>query len=475
MKKYGYLCLDFEFNGTAEAVLNVVCVAYKAYTAGGSLVTSDAIWLEGDEDARIRFANFMLDARDTYQILSYSAEAEAQSLLSLDIEPLQFKWVDLYIEYRMFANSNNAVCCGRHLVDGSVRFIKAKVNKYQDDPEYPDYGGHEEPDGTDIVSGGDIRYNLSAAVFKLLGGVKIDTAHKEAMRQAIIHSTYVNNPEEKEAILKYCLSDVEYLFRLFTQIYNGVSDLYSDSSINLIEEMWSRGEYAVRTAHMVRTGMPLDWERLQNFIASVGAISGEMAEQVNLMTRDALHDFVRVMLPREKGKPKKFAWVYNGEGTKGLARIFSFSPKDRKWHRDNGLLSAWIKQTYGTDWPLTDTGGYKMDRESWDARGSDVRPSLPTVPDQMLRWCKFDSALRGFSTPKGATQPEFLDRVGSDRRCRPHYGIFRAQTSRSQPAATGYILLKPSWMRTLLLPKAGRACTSIDFSSQEVLIEKKSR
>ena len=48
--------------------------------------------------------------------------------------------------------------------------------------------------------------------------------------------------------------------------------------------------------------------------------------------------------------------------------------------------------------------------------------------------------------------------------------IYGAQSSRSQPAATGFLFLKPAWMRSLCQPNRGRAIASFDYGSQEFLI-----
>jgi DNA polymerase-1 len=48
--------------------------------------------------------------------------------------------------------------------------------------------------------------------------------------------------------------------------------------------------------------------------------------------------------------------------------------------------------------------------------------------------------------------------------------IFGAQSGRSQPAASGFMFLKPAWMRSLVMPAPGKFIAGIDFGQQEFFL-----
>jgi DNA polymerase I-like protein with 3'-5' exonuclease and polymerase domains len=70
----------------------------------------------------------------------------------------------------------------------------------------------------------------------------------------------------------------------------------------------------------------------------------------------------------------------------------------------------------------------------------------------------------------GSKRRSFWEVVGDDHRVRPYFGIYGAQSARSQPAATGFLPLKANWMRAFIQPPKGRAIVGIDYGSQEFLI-----
>jgi hypothetical protein len=89
---------------------------------------------------------------------------------------------------------------------------------------------------------------------------------------------------------------------------------------------------------------------------------------------------------------------------------------------------------------------------------------------QMVRFLKLKQNLFGFVSSPDKKRRSFWDYVGSDGMVRPYMNIYGAQTSRTQPASTGFMFLKPAWMRALVVPPKGKAMAGIDFGSQEFLL-----
>jgi hypothetical protein len=87
----------------------------------------------------------------------------------------------------------------------------------------------------------------------------------------------------------------------------------------------------------------------------------------------------------------------------------------------------------------------------------------------MVRFLKLKQSLYGFSA-SGGKRKNFWDSVGPDGRVRPYMNHYGAQSSRSQPAASGFMFLKPAWMRALVTPDKDRFMASIDYGQQEFFI-----
>src|SRR5690606_11263730 len=75
----------------------------------------------------------------------------------------------------------------------------------------------------------------------------------------------------------------------------------------------------------------------------------------------------------------------------------------------------------------------------------------------------------GFSESNGERKG-FWDSVGKDGRVRPYMHIYGAQSSRSQPAANGFMFLKPAWMRSLVEPAKGKFIAGVDYGQQEFFL-----
>ena len=423
-KKYCFI--DFEFNRTSEEFVTLVCVAFQV--EGSPL---QEVWLEGYPNARKDLKDFFYSMKDTHIFTAYSVEAEARSFLSLGLTPTDFYWLDLYIEYRMILNHNHGLSYGKQLIDGYVRYTNPPINKWKATEEQKKKGRHDKP-----------RFGLDAACFNLLG-VEIDSKHKKFMRNRIIAGGPFST-QEKIDILKYCGEDVVHLKSLRDKIVQAFKGLSTELPTDFyIDECLLRGEYAARTAIMVSKGYPVDVDRLRNFIAAVPMLQNEMKEDVNNKTRDEVGFDIYVWNKREQRY------------------------KERQKRCKEYIATLKIK-----DWMKTDKGDYSLSLEAFERQTSARHTYKDTFLDQMLRVKKFQQSLNGFLPPPktGKKKKVFTDYMGSDGRARPHMGIFVAQSSRSQPAATGFIPLKAAWMRCMIQPQPGRLCCGIDWGSQEFLI-----
>ena len=425
MKKYCFI--DYEFRGFNERFLNVVSVSYE--TTEGE---KETIWLYKDEQAQEDHIDRMVELRDEgYIFVAYAVTAEARCFETLltkfgwDLKAWDFQWIDLYLEWRMILNHNSKYTLGKHLVGGKVVDIQDR-KKWRSD-----------------VKAFKAEYGMGACVFKLLGE-KIDTKRKNQVRDIIIKGE--NLGRHIDEILEYNESDIEYLPRTLEKILEVYKDEFEpedyDRQVN--KSMFSRSDYAARTAEMEAFGYPCDYTSTKSFSDSVPVILFRLQKEIN----ELFPDIEPFKLDVKKGR---YSW--NQIAT-------------RKWV---------AKSPYRNKWRMTDGGkknipAYSLSRDAFSDHFH-ARHEFPKdcFGSQIKRYLTFKQNLNGF-LPAGKGKNSFWDSVGSDRRVRPYMGIYGSQSSRSQPKATGFLFLKSAWMRSLCMPDAGRACTGIDYKSEEFLL-----
>jgi len=248
-----FICIDFEFFDTAEKDLNLVCCSFS--DSAGEF--SYDYWLLDHEVNQLELVKELEYCRDNgYIFRAHNVVAEARALLSLGLDPTEFKWVDTFAEWRCLTNHNHDLQYGYHLVKGKIKNLKPPRPKWQ----------REEGESTS----GKLTHSLSEMVYKLLE-VEIDTDHKTEMRNIIISGNVDLIEENRSKIMEYCRSDIQYLdkcFRSMVKKYIGLNVLRN----SLLEEMLWRGETMARTAIMEREGYPIDYQATKNFSNSVDDI-----------------------------------------------------------------------------------------------------------------------------------------------------------------------------------------------------------
>jgi hypothetical protein len=399
------LILDYEFNGTKEKCLNLVSCAATVYD-GEKVIEEQDWWLHKDE-AQQRHHRLFLERHQDAVIVAFGAEAEASSIISLGLDPLKWKWVCLHLEYRCLQNHSHELMHGLQLIDGEV------VRTYP----FGEKG----------------KQNLGAATYKLLGEV-IDTKEKNEVRELIISSPADFSPEQITRILDYGRSDVKYLHKLLKKMV-ALYKRRDPANKTLLKEMFWRGEYAVRTAKMVRLGYPVDVKWLKNFADNAPIVLQECSRDINSQVPLA-----------------PFHWL----------------KKEQRFALRQKVVQDWIHQKHPEGWMLTDTGKYSLALEAFESKYS-FRHDYPRghLGAQMLRFLRLQQSLRGYNPH--AKKSIFND-LGADGRVRAYLNPYGAQSSRTQPASTGFIFLKPAFQRTLVRPPKGRCIGDLDWSSEEFLL-----
>ena len=109
-----YLFFDFEFYNSQESIQNLVCCSLMENNG-----PIESFWLyDGDGINRLR------DRLKKFKgcLVSFNATAEARSLFSLDLNPLDFKWIDLHAEWKAVQNCNDTYSYGCYFKDGVKRY-----------------------------------------------------------------------------------------------------------------------------------------------------------------------------------------------------------------------------------------------------------------------------------------------------------------------------------------------------------------
>lgn len=418
--------IDFEFNGTKEARYNLVSVALDSSVTG---LYSD--WLHQDQEAKADLRTTLLTLRSYGNVLlAYNVDAEAKALISLGLNPIKFKWIDLQAEWKHLTNHNDRLRYGRHFIDGKIKRTFRREYGDQDDKR-----PHDRPP-----------MNLLGCTFKMLNvseeEIKEAYSIKNDLRDFIIKGK--NLESRKDEILSYGESDIHELkdiliamMREYKHLLRGEYD-----SEELIKEMLWRGESVARAAVISATGYPVNREKVINFKNNIPTLIKDCQEDINSQFPE---------------RPP-----------------FKWNKKENRYSVDTKAVKEYINESnYSAIWDKTAKGDMSLSLDAFE-RHYHYRHDFPrdNFGAQFLRWLKLNQSLNGFR-PKSVTaknRDTFFSYYGSDDRAHPYLNSYGAQSSRYQPKATGYLHLKASWMRSLVEPKPGRSIAAIDYGSQEFLL-----
>lgn len=428
--------IDFEYNGTSEKYLNLVCCSLEV---DGKV---EEYWLFNQEKKKLELKQRLKTLRDSgYVFVCWNAIAEGSSFISLRLDPSKGDWIDLQAEWKMLINHNNDWAYGKQLIDG---------RKVTTTP--PVYGQDK------TVSNEKAKTNLVAGAYKLLG-VELDTDHKTKMRDIIIEGNPDKIETNKKAIQDYCTSDIKYLVPMWTEIKKAYRNIFKErtnpvdgKSFNMFQTwddiLW-RGETGVRTALMTCEGYPVDVDKLKAFAKNIPDLMRDLCEDIN-----GQFDF---------DEP-----------------LFKWNNRDQRYSKNTKLMKTIIEESeYKDVWTKTPPstrfpdGSYSLSIDVFEKMFS-WRHDFPRGNpfSQYMRYLKTQRSLNGF-IPKGKTaknKETIFDSLGNDGRVRAYLNPYGSQSGRYQPKATSFIFLKSAWTRSLVSPKRGYVISGVDFKSEEFLL-----
>jgi DNA polymerase I-like protein with 3'-5' exonuclease and polymerase domains len=419
--------IDFEYNGVNQRLLNLVCVSVNFKGKIKSL------WLETGENKEA-LKRFILKYKDE-TFVAYNVAAEAHAFISLGLDPLDFKWIDLMLEYKMLQNCNNKYLYGHQLIRGKEKVTQPKPEWY-DDLESDLDGTESNKEISDKLTEkyegkfAEGESNLAACCYRLLNK-KIDTYHKTKMRDLIIAGGPFTEQDQKD-ITKYCESDVE----LLPSLLKTMEALQGKSPTIEIHDRHYRGKVGAIAGKLTSEGYPVDRQKVEIFQKNIDIAQFNLCETIN----------------KQVGK-----------------ELFKFSPKSKKHVKNMLLLQEEIHSRFKDAWPLTKTQKYKVDSKTFDK----MIPTKYSYKDgdlleQYIRFNSFDSSVKSLRKSEG--DRNFLNYVGPDNRARSWLSPYGAQSGRFQPKSTSFLFLKAAWLRSLCVPAPGRVIIGMDYSQQEFLL-----
>ena len=426
--------VDFEYSGTKEAKLSLICVAFEYKS------NNYEYWLKDPKEFKACKAK-ILELRALGVIfVCWNGIAEGQSFISLGIHPVKCKWIDLQVEWKMLTNHCAKWAYGKQLVAGREVFLPV-----------PEYGGEKNKAKTSLASG----------CFKLLDK-KIDTGHKNEMRDICIRNDAKELEKNREAIQEYCLSDIRNLIPMWLVIKREFNKLMTvktffensptieTMSIDMrpkMSEVLLRGEAMARAAMTTSLGYPVNVDKMRAFSKNVPKILKDLCMDINSQFETPL---------------------------------FKWNNRDQRYSKDTKRMKTLIYNSrYYTLWPKTEPstrfpkGSISLKIEAFEkffSYSHDYPRNCPFA--QYMRYLKTLRSLNGF-VPKAKNAKNkrtIFDSLGNDGRVRSYINPFGSQSARFQPQATSFIPLKSAWMRSLIEPKPGRAICGIDYKSEEFLL-----
>jgi len=413
-----YVYIDFEYNHPEEYFPELVCASWKL----SDCPTTFNCWLYRDQNQKVQLQELLLEyQKQGYTFCSYAVTAEARCFDALGLDPTDFDWVDLYLEWRQVRNCNDEYSYGVYYL-GNMKMKSVPP--------------HLNPKRNEGKNNMQLFFGMQDCCVRLLN-IKPDFYLKKGMRDLILTAPDTFTKEEQSDIMEYCDSDIQYLPQIHQMMTDILFKLLGWNRPRIIRAQLKRGEFSAHVALMESTGIPLDMSAIQNLRKNI-----------------------------ELAKDKLISNLVDN--------YYPFFTKSKKRKRD--LLGTW-RDTYkkfdeflvNCDqidhklWKRTESGRYVND--------DDYLKKFEGIPEikEYREVRKILGQLRWLREPK-ENETDLFDSIGKDGRLRTFFGIYGTQTARNAPAARRFIFAMSAWLRCLIRAPKGYTITEIDYASQEFAI-----
>lgn len=469
--------IDFEYNRSADKDMGLVCCCLQV--DNGPI---ERYWLDDGSDNG-RLAERIIALAD-HIFVGYAIQmAECRCFYALGLDPRQFKWRDLYSEYKWLSNADDRWAYGKFTLTKSkaecvYRFKptlrkqkrmsaeeEEAVKKLQDEECAAESAARgikcvvEKCDQT-LLS---IEYHYGLLTEE---DVENDFKVKSSTRKLILSGFRLDM--HKAQILDYCASDIHLLGELarlimadmekvakephLIVIKGEIKEMMPGDLMPALEIALGMGHWCAQNALYAMRGIPLDKDRLDAVIKYAAQINTELQlgwnadhpEYPLYRIGPSRKDLSSFKLLRTKSPYKKMEITFDSDLFADMARS--------------------LEEIGQFKWKRTKTGDYSGD--------SEYLKEISGKGENDIIYClrKHKDAITSIKsmTPDKNDVIKMLTFIGSDGRQRPNYNPYGTKTGRNAASSTSFLFLGPKWMRILVLPKDG--ICDLDAHSEEVAI-----
>ena len=409
-----FVYLDFEFNRVSDPFVNLVCCSYQINDENPV-----SVWLGKDNLSQLSLASFFTGLKDTHTFVCYSS-AEPRSFMSLHLDPHDFKWIDLFSEWRQCTHNNNECEYGTIFVNGLK--MRSVAPKY-------DARLNKGKNNTRVGAG-------YADCVGLLFEEYIDTKHKKDMRDLIISDPLDFTEEEKTQIMEYCESDIVWLPKILDSLTTKLSKYIRRSKEHIRKIQTYRGKYSCSLAKMENVGFPIKQNYIHHLRRNYESARIKLIEDLN----ENFYPFY------ERKKPKKIELL--GDYVERYDAFESFI-------ESKGLIDKWERSE-------------KSKKLKTDEDTLEKFDGIKEI--HAYRQCKKLIKQLAWLRPVDNKEDDIFNAIGSDGRLRCYFGPYGTQTGRNAPPAKKFIFAMSAWLRCLVHPEEGKCLVAIDYASQEFAI-----
>ena len=422
--------MDTEFHATSDRFYNdLYCCSIVFY---GKMHSFN--FLQDPQKAGEELRQFISSLPTKLTLVSFNLDAEIRFLNTLYGEDrialkLFTNFICLYREYLNLGNRNPEFTHGEvlsHKMKTTRKFKPSQKSENTEDRKY---------------------MNLLNALYKLLG---IHSPTHMAAKNNLTRLCASGDRKElilqQDALVSYCEDDTRNLPALLQKMWNYYREHFPETDPQTLkEQILFRGLYAEMITYKIQKGYYLDIPKLMCLMGNVPFILRDIA--LNILER-----WPQYVTFEWKGEAGRF--VFKKEA------VFEYLKKKPK-------LRKLFGETPGGDISLSTEFFEKIFPNKHSLKEDDYL-------QQVYKYLYTRNSLIGLS-PQAQTDPSKRPKFGNyfcrkDGLIRPRFNDFGSQTSRNQPAANGYLLLKPAWTRVLLIPPPDHCMIVSDISREEVLI-----
>ena len=425
-----YLYLDFEFSHSNKRYVNLICATDsngESWKFRGAETFS--------EIPRIKEYLSRYKGEDLC-LVAYGLDAELRSLFSLlkvnTLKELPFThYLCLHTEHKYFANKSKKYLYGEVVHDG-----KLKERKYL---------GHHRM-RAEIAE--DRKYiNLLNALWKFCHIFEEEhVLHKAVYRDICIKGDELEIIQNIDYITEYCAMDTRHLPTLHAEMMKAGIEAVGGEDQEYLKQSLARGTYTAICAEKSQRGYKINATAYYNIKASFPKIVNKICEHI-LKTFPKYETFRYDMATGRYVFQKSAVIEFLKTQPPSIVAEFPCTKKKQE-------ISITL-ETLGRF--------YSGNKHSLNPKD---------YLQQIYRYLLTVSSLRGIVTEKTnlkSAKPFAAYYDASEQMAHPYLNPFGSLTGRSQPAANGFLLAKPAWMRLLIEPPDDHVMIVADFSKQEPL------